>query len=156
LALTLLASVAACSARPAPAPPPVQGATLGERLAREAATRPAGALRAERVANALAAGGLPVAPLKQVLARTVGARYCAATHTDAGLGVAVCEFASEADAARGLAYSRETFDRLVPGRRLARNGSTLLTLTRAAPGARLDAEAARAAAIFVAMQPTNT
>src|SRR5262245_7413639 len=84
-----------------PAPAPVSATvagptgaplTLAEQLEREAATRPRAAMSAETVAAALSAGGVPVGPLKQVLARPLGARYCALGRTPAGLIVSLCEF----------------------------------------------------------------
>jgi len=172
LILLIVLASAACTPRPRPAArstttatttttaappalPQVRDArTLGERLAAERAARPAGTLRPEDVAGALEKAGIAVAPIAQVLASTVGARYCAATTTAAGLAVAVCEFADTADAERGLAYSRRTFDRLIPGRTLARNRATVLTLTTPAargPEREAPAEAYRAAAIFAAL-----
>jgi len=145
------AACAGCSSRgPSPAPVP-EGLTLAERLTRETRGRPTIAPRAEDVVTALCAGGVAVGPLKQVLARTVGARYCAMTRTRAGLGVAVCEFGDAAQAESGMAYSRRTFDRLIPGRRLARNRGTVLTLTPPGPGPRFETEAGRIAALFAAL-----
>jgi hypothetical protein len=159
LAAAAILSLAACSRRDEGAPPasvPTPAAdterlTLAERLMREAGSRPAGALRAEEVATALERAGLALRPMKQVLARTVGARFCMSTQTGAGLGVAVCEFADDADAARGLDYSRRTFDHLIPNRRLARNHRTVLTLTRAQPTPALDDQAARAVQAFASL-----
>jgi len=151
-------------ATPAPQTPPNAAAapaargTLAERLSAEAQGRPATSLSAERVTEALSRAGLALGPLTQVLGRTIGARYCASTATPAGLGVAVCEFADDAEAARGLDYSHRTFDRLVPGRTLLRNRGTVLTLTPGDPGAAnapapapAVAEATRAATAFAAL-----
>ena len=128
--------------------------TLGERLTREAAARPARAPDVEAVTAALGRSGLSLGPVMQVLARTVGARYCASTATAAGLGVAVCEYGDDAEAERGLVYSRRAFDRLIPGRTLLRNRATVITLTgddgRGA-GPALAAERAAAARIFAAL-----
>jgi hypothetical protein len=81
----------------------------------------------------------------------VGARYCASARAPAGSAVALCEFADDAEATRGLDYSHATFDRLVPGRRLARAHNLTLTLTPAEAGPRFDREAARATAILSAL-----
>jgi hypothetical protein len=159
LALVGLTLIAACSSRqpaaapPPPAPPPgaSDNLTLAERLAREAASRTAGGPRAEEVAAALARAGVEVRSFQQVLARTVTARFCMAGHTESGLAVAVCEFSDDADAARGLAYSRQRFDALVPDRRLERNGKAVLTLTRASTGNAVDAEVTRAATVFASL-----
>jgi hypothetical protein len=170
LAIAIVISfAAACTARPTPAPsaaasppapvsasaplPPVHDAlTLAQRLSAERSARPAGALRTEDVALALQKGGIGIGPMTQVLGASIGARYCAMATTSDGLGVAVCEFGDAAEAERGLDYSRRTFDPLIPGRRLARNRGTVLTLT--APDARSPAratEAGLAAAIFAAL-----
>jgi hypothetical protein len=151
---TVSLSLASCARHDAPAPAPAaddaaaERLTLAERLTREASSRPAGALRAEDVAAALQRAGLGLAPMQQVLARTVGARFCMSARTEAGMGVAVCEFADDAEAARGLDYSRRTFDRLIPDRRLLRNHRTVLTLTGAQA---LDGQAARAAEAFASL-----
>jgi hypothetical protein len=170
--VTLAAFAAACSPKIAPpettppviAPSPSIGITadvaterlsLQEHLAREATSRPAGGLRAEDVAAALGRGGIVLGPAQQVLARTIGARFCLATHSAAGLGVSICEFRDAADAAHGLAASRATFDRLIPNRRLEANRATVLTLTlppTRPPGAPAAvAEATRAAAVFASL-----
>ena len=164
LSLAAALTVTACSTRPrltaattAAAPPPAATApadgrlNLGQRLAREAATRPGGGLRVEAVASAFAGAGLRLGPLQQVLGRTVGARYCASARSPAGSALALCEFADEAEAARGLDYSHATFDRLVPGRRLLRARNLTLTLTPADAGPRFADEAARAASILAAL-----
>jgi hypothetical protein len=148
-----VAEPAAPPPAPAPPAPPTPGAPLSlpERLAREAAARPAGVLKVEVAAAALSAAGVPVGPLKQVLARPVGARYCALGRTGAGLVVSLCEFDDDTQAARGVDLSRRTFDRLIPGRRLAHRRGTLLTLTLGAPDPRRAAEGARAEAAFAAL-----
>jgi hypothetical protein len=157
--------IAACNTRPTPPapsplplpPPPAAAApaepplSLNERLAREAASRPPGVIAAETVAAALSTAGVPVGALKQVLARPLGARYCALARTASGLVVSVCEFADDAAAARGGDLSRRTFDSLIPGRRLTHRRGTLLTLTVGAPDARRSAEAARAETVFAAL-----
>ena len=135
-----------------PAPAAVEGPlTLNERLAREAASRPSGALPAETVAAKLSAAGVPIGALKQVLARPLGARYCALGRTASGLVVSLCEFDDDAQAARGVDLSCKTFDRLIPGRRLAHRRGTLLTLTLGAPDPTRLAEGARAEAVFATL-----
>jgi hypothetical protein len=151
-------TVLGCSQRgPAPAalPPPVAPEMarlpLGERLAREASSRPAAALQAERVQQALAGKGIALSRWKQVLASPVGARYCMAGLTGSGLPLSVCEYGDPAAAERGLAGSRTRFDRLVPGRLLVRNGATLLTVTRPGDAPAFRAEAERLSGIFRAL-----
>jgi hypothetical protein len=141
-----------------PAPPSAAPAArveeplrLQDRLAKEAASRPPGAIKVEAVAAALSAAGVPIGSLKQVLARPLGARYCALARTDSGLVVSLCEFDDDAGAARGVHLSQRTFDRLIPGRRLAHKRGTLLTLTLGAPDPRRSAEGARAEAAFAAL-----
>ena len=174
MALTLVLT-AACSTRSAPpspsSPPPASSAaaaptpslsvaaaaasegplSLNERLAREAAGRPSGVISAETVAATLSAAGVPVGALKQVLARPLGARYCALARTASGLVVSVCEFDDDAQAARGVDLSRKTFDRLIPGRRLTHKRGTLMTLTMGTPDPKRAAEAARAESVFAAL-----
>jgi hypothetical protein len=147
IALALL--FAACSRTSAPEPPPaldeeVARLPLPARLAREAQSRPAGTPRAEEVMAALGRGGLSLERPQQVLGSTIGAAFCASAATIRGTAVAVCEFTSEEIARRGLAYSRRTFDRLIPGRSLAVNRKTLLTVTRA----EADDEVQTALAVF--------
>ena len=124
---------------------------LAERLAREASSRPSSGPRVEAVAAALTRSGAGLGPLRQVLGRTIGARFCMAGQTAPGLGVSICEFRDAPDAARGLAMSRQTFDRLIPNRRLERNRGTVLTLTRPSVNPDLDAEAARLAHLFASL-----
>ena len=168
LALTSIL-IAACHERPTPPSPPppppptasqpaaaepagVAGPlTLIERLAREAASRPSGSLPAETVAAKLSAAGVPIGALKQVLARPLGARYCALARTASGLVISLCEFDDDAQAARGVDLSRRTFDRLIAGRRLAHRRGTLLTLTLGAPDPTRLAEGARAEAVFATL-----
>jgi hypothetical protein len=154
LALVYVAAAAACARREPPPPAPAvdgERLTLAERLTREAGSRPAGALRAEEVATALQRAGIELRAMKQVLARTVGARFCMSTQTGAGLGVAVCEFADDAEAAAGLDYSQRTFDRLIPNRRLIRNHGTVLTVTRPQEVPALDEQTERAVRAFASL-----
>jgi hypothetical protein len=146
-------------ASPASADPPVPAGTqpasgrlsIVDRLGREAQTRPTAPVRAEAVADALAARGLPLERWKQVLASPIGARFCMAGQTAAGCVVAVCEFGNEAEANAGLDYSHQTFDRLIPNRSLLRRGQTVLTVTRP-PGAPVPAgQADHVAQIFSAL-----
>jgi hypothetical protein len=152
--ITALGCAERTQAPPAVPPPPapeVARLPLGERLAREAASRSAAGLRAERVQQALAGQGIALARWKQVLASPVGARFCMAGLTGTGLAVAVCEYADSAQATRGQAISHARFDRLIPDRALIRNGATLLTLTRPSPGPAFRAETERVSEIFAAL-----
>jgi hypothetical protein len=125
---------------PAVEPPAGAARSLERRLAEERAARPAGAVGIEALASALAARGVEVVRARQVLAAPVGARYCAAAATRGGLGLALCEFDSQAAAEEGLRRSRARFDRSMPGRRLAAAGGSLLTIASDGPEAQLAAE----------------
>ena len=161
IALSVALFAAGCSGRGAPpvipeTAPPVAPAVdpqmarlpLGERLAHEAATRPAARLRAEEVAAALAARGMALRGWKQVLASPLGARFCMAGQTPGGAVVAICEFADGDQAARGTAYSHATFDRLIPRRTLTRRGATLLTVARPDDSPALAADAQAVTGLF--------
>jgi hypothetical protein len=139
-------------AAPAPAPDPSL-ARLGlvERLARERAARPTGRPRPEDLMTALAGRGLALEGWKQVLASPVGARFCMAGRTRAGLGVAVCEYASGAEAAAGQRRSRAAFDHLIPDRSLEVKGTALLTVTRPIASAAVAREAQAVTATFSAL-----
>lgn len=152
--ISLTLALAAC-ARPAPPSPTVDPEVarlpLAVRLDREARARPTGTPRAEEVLAALTRGGLTLVRSRQVLASTIGASYCTSSVTQKGVGLAVCEYTAEDVARRGLDYSRATFDRLIPGRRLLVNRKTLLTVTRPGGDASTVAEANIAASIFAAL-----
>ncbi len=134
-----------------PAAPPIEAPSLGGLLARERGARPMAMPAVEQVASAIQSSGVTLPPLKQVLARTIGARYCAAGTTAIGLAVAVCEFGSADEAERGLAFSHGTFDRLIPGRSLTRNRTTVLTLTPASSTSDVHAQSKRVAAAFATL-----
>ena len=102
---------------------------IGEQLATEAATRPSGTVTVEDMVAALELTGDPAVHEQQVLASPIDARYCAVLETRSGLVLSLCEFESPAAARTGLDVSRSRFDRLIPGRRFALNGSTLMTVT---------------------------
>jgi hypothetical protein len=150
LALVLFASLACTRSSTPPAPPPADpdafALPLAARLDREAHRRPPGTPTAEEVLAALVRAGLPLERTQQVLASTVGAAYCSSAVTEKGVAVAVCEYPAEDAARRGLEYSHRAFDRLIPGRRLLLNRSTMLTVTGAN-----DAEAKQAANVFAAL-----
>src|SRR5262245_46029764 len=140
--LTLvLASACGMDAEPrapgrAPRPPVVapsapDHAPLPERLSRELAARPDRAVHAERLEALLELRGVHIVRSRQVLASPLGARYCATLVSERGLGASLCEFASDDSAAQGMALSERRFARLLPGRRLLRNGNSLLTLAAA-------------------------
>jgi hypothetical protein len=160
VASSLGALASGCGDRPAvqPAGPPVPASapaasprwSILERLGHEAASRPTTGLRAEAVAAALAGGGLPLIGWKQVLASPIGARFCMAGQTAAGSAVAVCEFGNDAEANAGLAYSHQTFDRLIPHRSLLQRGPTVLTVTRPSGPSRAG-DADHVAQIFAAL-----
>jgi hypothetical protein len=155
---SLALALAACERRPAapavglsaPAPTPEAGPRLSllERLELERTSRPAAHPPVEAVAAALVGKGLPLERWKQVLASPIGARFCMAGQTAQGNVVSVCEYGDEQQAARGLTYSKETFDRLIPNRTLVRRAATLLTVTRPDPALRSIDEVRAITAIF--------
>jgi hypothetical protein len=128
---------------------PEAGFPLGERLAHEAKSRPAKAVRMEDLLAALEQRGVAAARTRQVLGSTWGARYCAIAQTEDGLGLATCEFESAEAARAGLAMSRKRFDSLVPGRETQLNGRTLLTIAPRDPA--LDEEARTVTAVFAGL-----
>lgn len=142
----------------APSPPPAAPAaatqeaelSLDERLAREATSRPAKAIRMEDLLAALKERGVAVARTRQVLGGTWGARYCAIAQTENGLGLATCEFDSAEAARAGMAASKARFDKLMPGREAHLNGQSLLTIAPRDPA--LDDESRTVAATFAALE----
>jgi hypothetical protein len=150
--------------RPAPKPaqdlvatprapaPPLSRVPLRTRLADEAASRPASALRAEQLFLALERRGLLLSRKRQVLASTVGARYCELAVSDAGLGVSLCEYGDDAAARAGSEASHRLFDPIVPGRTLLTHAGSLLTLT-SAESERARREASTIANTFAALTP---
>jgi len=168
-ALACVPFLLACSSRPAPPPAALAAApsparlpepapapplSLGDRLAREASSRPADAVRMEDVVAALEAHGVAVARTRQVLGSTVGARYCAVALTADGLGVAACEYDSDEAARAGLVSSQARFDEKIPGRRLVVNGKTLLTVAPA--GSELGEESRTVTTIFASLSPKHS
>src|SRR5688500_14355425 len=145
------APAAAPAARAAPAPaPPGSPRTLLGRREDEAAARPTATRHVEDVVAALTAAGVAVTGTRQVLARVVRATYCVGADGDAGLAIAICEYADADAAAAGQAYSERTFGAVQPNRRLLRNRHATLTLT--VPADERGAQAAdAAAAAFMAL-----
>jgi hypothetical protein len=112
-------------ASPAPLP---EALPLPERLAREAASRPTGAVRSEQLVAALEAKGVAVGRTRQVLGRTLNARFCAIAVTGDGLVASVCEFDSPSAAIAAQKDSEQRFGRPMPNRRFMTNGQSLLTI----------------------------
>jgi hypothetical protein len=147
-------ATATTKAKAAPTPRPGGGGSIAERLAEEARTRPAGAIRLEDLVAKLEEHGVAIARSRQVLAEVVGARYCALALTQDGLGVVACEYDSPEAAQAGLADSKAKFDKALPGRRLLTNGKTLLTLTAAR--AALEEESKTVTALFAQLAPRSS
>lgn len=141
------------AAAPAAAPETGPALSLADRLAKEASSRPEGAIRLEDVVAALKEHGVSVARTRQVLGSMVGARYCAIAMTAHGLGVAACEFDSPESARAGLVSSQARFDSEIPGRQLLVNGKTLLTVAPAA--AALGEESHTVTTLFASLSPRN-
>ncbi|HEY6878761.1 MAG TPA: hypothetical protein VI299_12115 [Polyangiales bacterium] len=127
---------------------------LGERLSREAASRPVRAVRMEQLADALKGRGVVISRERQVLASVLDASYCETATTSRGLALSLCEFADADAAERGLARSLTTFEPLIPGRALDTRFNALLTVTQAT-----DDEAARERELvrktFAALSPSE-
>ncbi len=167
----LSVSVAACEkkkpapAAPEPAPTPVpaqpsgvrrekanlgpdgEPMTLMGRLTYEAQHRPTGVLKAEDVVAALKEAGIELSRPQQVLALAVRAAYCVAGASKAGTGVAVCEYASEAEAVEGRKYSLEKMAG-VKNRLLSVRRGTLLTVTTTVEPPESDVEAKKIVGVF--------
>jgi hypothetical protein len=79
------------------------------------------------VLAALEGAGIAILRQQQVLATPIGARYCVAAASRAGLNMSICEFDSSAHALAGRTRSLELF-RAIQRRTLRVNGKTLLTL----------------------------
>jgi len=176
--LMLLGSwlVAACNQAPASAPVPTKKAArghevalttsaaapdpklsrvpLGSRLTMEADARPALAVRPEQLFAGLQRQGILLSRKRQVLASTVGARYCELAVSDAGLGVALCEYTDDAAASAGSETSHRLFDAIVPGRTLLSHGGSVLTLTHA-ENERAARESHAIASTFKSLTPQN-
>jgi hypothetical protein len=142
------AAAAAPAAPVGPTPQTMQ--TIAGRLRDEAASRPAGALRAEAVLAALDAAGVRVGEARQFLGATARARYCAGGATPGGLAVAVCEYDSPAAAEAGRAYVEDRYAVMNSFRRIHVRGATTLTVATA-PAVALGDEAARAVRVFERM-----
>lgn len=140
-------------AAPRAAPAVSASRSISEQLAAEAASRPSGTVTVEEVVAALQAFGDPVLDQRQVLATPVDARYCALLDTRSGLVLSVCEFESPPAAQSGLDVSRSRFDRLIPGRRFALNGSTLLTVTPGEGGETASDPSGSTRQLFAALSP---
>jgi hypothetical protein len=128
--------VAACSKRgPAPSEPSTLDARpsttqvdqgLLVELRREAAARPSATPTVEDVLAALAAGKIAILRKQQVLAAPIGARYCVAAVSRAGLNMSICEFESAEAAKLGRDKSQQMW-KAVPRRTLTLNAKTMLT-----------------------------
>jgi hypothetical protein len=108
----------------------VQNLPLGQRLARESDLHPAARRHAENLLSHFHQNQVTLVRIKQVLAETLGADYCATSVSTSGLGVVVCEFGDATAAERGMKISHDTFDRIMPGRTLLVQRSTMLTITK--------------------------
>jgi hypothetical protein len=120
----------------------------------ELGSRPVEAIRTEQLFAALERRGTLLSRKHQVLAATVGARYCELAVTDTGLGVTLCEYRDEAAASAGCATSRRLFDPIVPGRTLTSRGSSVLTLTQP-DGERAVVESRVIAETFASLSPVK-
>ncbi len=130
----LMCFVIACSsAKPAPPPgstqktlePATNVSSLAARLSYEAVHRPAGAITAERVFDALDAAGMSLAQRTQYAGIVMQASYCAGGKSRDGLVVAICEYPTHDAALAGKQLMDREFP-LATARREVR-GSTVMT-----------------------------
>jgi hypothetical protein len=134
-------------ASPAPLP---ENLSLGDQLVHEAASRPTGAARSEDLALALEARGIKLVRTRQVLGKTLHARYCAIAVTAAGLIASVCEFDSAPAALAAAQDSEQRFGKAIPDRRFVTNGNSLLTIANLSDAT--ESEAQITAASFAALK----
>jgi len=145
-----LVVLAACSHRDAAPPPPAPATAmapvttdvpgskdlaplqqLGVRLSDEKAHRPAVKVPADKLFAALAQQGIALANHHQVLAAAAAAQYCDLGVTKETIAIAVCEYATAAQAQQGKALMDKRYAKLVPDAVRAVNGSTLVTVANA-------------------------
>ncbi|MDQ3264193.1 MAG: hypothetical protein M3Y59_11110 [Myxococcota bacterium] len=107
------------TASPAGPVSPSQAARLDEANLDAATTR--------RVVEALAKAGIQVGKSKPVRASTVRARYCTFAETASSVGIAVCEYGSEAAAIAGREFSLTTYA-MIKNREVIQRGSLTLTV----------------------------
>lgn len=152
LFVTTVWALGACSHRdaapppsPAPAPAHVAATTplttgvpgskdlaplqqLGVRLSDEAKHRPAVKVPADRLFAALSHDGITLASHHQVLAAAAAAQYCDLGVTKETIAIAVCEYATAAEAQKGKTFMDQRYAKLVPDAVRTVNGSTLVTV----------------------------
>lgn len=121
-------ALTASTGAPAPA---LSRVPLGRRLTLEASDRPRSGVRPAQLFAALQRQGILLSRQRQVLASTVGARYCELAVSDGGLGVTLCEYTDQDAARAGSESSHRLFDAIVPGRTLISHAGSVLTLTHA-------------------------
>jgi hypothetical protein len=134
-----------------PAPIPM-ARSLPDQLGHEAASRPAGAVRGEQLVTSLQGHGIAIARTRQVLGKTLNARYCAIAVTEAGLVASVCEFDTPAAATAAIHDSEQRFGKPMPDRRFVTNGKSLLTIGNLSDAA--EREARTIATAFAALRAT--
>ena len=106
-------------------------AALPPLMTDEAAHRPAVKIPIEKLFDALAKNGVPLAATRQVLARTAGAAYCMLGVTKDTIAIAACEYPSHDAAVAGEKLLDTRYKKLVPDAVRAVNGSTLVTVANA-------------------------
>jgi hypothetical protein len=132
---------------------PVGALNLTERFAREAQSRPAGAVRAEDVFEAFKAAGATFEPPKQHLGSFFKANYCVgAKNPDTAFVIDLCEYADAKAAKEGKAMSLKSLA-AITGRQLYLNGATLLTLRLGKETPENLALAKKLAAVFAKLKP---
>ncbi|HEU0033855.1 MAG TPA: hypothetical protein VFQ53_24675 [Kofleriaceae bacterium] len=147
LVLVVLVGAAACGTSDVPASPatapgaaPVASTTktvppsqnvqlLVGRLQQEAANRPAVALPAERVFEALGRAGLALPQTRQYVGLTMQASYCAGGTTADHVVVAACEYPTQAAAQAGLDHMNHVFGTAAPHAQRVVHATTVVTIT---------------------------
>lgn len=150
LAFVAICLVASCSRKSAPPQPQPVAATdqidqigqpgstnlaplagLPHELDDESAHRPATKVPVERVFSALKERGVTLAAQHQVLATAANAAYCSLGVTADTIAIAVCEYATHADAVEGKRLMDSHYAKLVPDAVREINGNTLVTVANA-------------------------
>jgi hypothetical protein len=131
---------------------PSAGIPFGERFATEAASRPKGGVRAEKVHDAWTKAGIAFGHQKQHLGQPFEASYCIGGKVGEDIATSVCEYTDEKAAESGRQTSLKAFA-AVPGREIVRNNATTLTVRIATPSDAAKATAEKMKKLFAELKP---
>jgi hypothetical protein len=131
---------------------PSAGIPFGERFAMEAASRPKGGVRAEKVHDAWTKAGIAFGNPKQHLGQPFEANYCIGGKVGEDIATSVCEYTDEKAAESGRQTSLKAFA-AVPGREILRNTATTLTVRIATPSDTAKATAEKMKKLFTGLKP---